>query len=84
LFISTVSKISDFTPVPKADMSMRIVNQTLTLLPPFTELGFDQMLDMSPVEEDTVDIQEAATDEFMCKFGRPLFVAIFYSLLFFY
>jgi hypothetical protein len=63
---------------------MRIVNETLTLLPPFTELGFDQMCTKSPIKENTVSIQEAATDEFMCKFGRPLFVAIFYALLFFY
>ena len=43
LFISTVSKIADLTPTPKEDMSMRIMNETLTLLPPFTELGFDQI-----------------------------------------
>ena len=83
LFISTVSKISDFTPAPKQDMSTRIVNETLTLLPPFTELGIDQLLKVSPIKENTINIQDAATERFMCQFGRPLFVAIFYSLLFY-
>jgi hypothetical protein len=84
LFISTVSKISDFTTSPQQDLSMRIGNGALTLLPPFTELGFDQLLKKSPIEENTVTIQNAATVQFMCQFGRPLFVIPFYSLLFFY
>jgi len=82
LFISTVSKISDFTSAPKQDMSARIVNETLTLLPPFTGLGFDQLLKASPIKENTMNIQDAATDRIMCRFGRPLFVATFNSLFF--
>ena len=31
-------------PAPKQDMSAQIVNETLTLLPPFTGLVFDQLL----------------------------------------
>jgi hypothetical protein len=77
LFISTVSRISDLTPVPKQDMSARIVNETLTLLPPFTGLGFDHLLEASPIEEDTITIGEVSQYDIMCKFGRPLFVAIF-------
>ncbi|KAF8346723.1 hypothetical protein F5887DRAFT_1073392 [Amanita rubescens] len=73
LFISTVSKISDFTPAPKQDMSARIVNEELTLSSPFTELGFDQLLKASPIKENTINIQHAATDRVMCRFGRPLF-----------
>ena len=82
LFISTVSKISDFTPAQKQDMSARIVNETLTLLPPFTGLGFDQLLKASPIKENTINIQDAATDCVMCRFGRPLFIATFNSLFF--
>jgi len=83
LFISTVSKIPDFTPAPKRDMSARIVNESLPLLPAFTGLGFDQLLKDSPIKENTINIQDAATYRFMCRFRRPLFVAIFYSLLFY-
>lgn len=82
LFISTVSKISDFTPAAKPDMSARIVNETPTLLPPFTGLGFDQLLKASPIKENTINIQDAATDRIMCRFGRPLSVATFNSLFF--
>ena len=82
LFISTVNKISDFT-APKHDMSTRIVNETLPLLPPFTELGLDQLLKASPIKENEIRMEEAATESFMCRFGRPLFVPIFYSLLFY-
>ena len=84
LFISTVSEISDITPSPQQDLSMRIGNGALTLLPPFTELGFDQLLKKSPIKENTVTIEDAATVRFMCQFGRPLFVIPFCSLLFFY
>ena len=62
---------------------MRIVNETLPLLPPFTELGFDQLFKESPIEENTINIQDAAMNRFMCRFGRPLFVIIFYFLLFY-
>ncbi|KAF8690300.1 hypothetical protein AX14_003014 [Amanita brunnescens Koide BX004] len=79
LFISTDSKISDLTP---QDMSMGMVNEA-TLLRPFTELGFDQLLGASPITENTRNIQDAATVRLMCQFGRPLFVAIFCSLLFY-
>ena len=64
-------------------MSTRIVNETLPLLPPFTELGLDQLLKASPIKENEIRIEEAATESFMCRFGRPLFVSIFYSLLFY-
>ncbi len=60
---------------------MRIGNGALTLLPPFTELGFDQLLKKSPIKENTVTIQNAATVPFMCQFGRPLFVIPFYSFV---
>ena len=83
LFISTVNIMSDFIPEQKQDASMRVVNDTLYLLRPFTELGFDQLRRASPIKENTVDIQDATTNEFMCQFGRPLFVAISYSLFFY-
>lgn len=82
LFISTMSKLSEFPPAPRQfSASERIVNETLALLPPFTELGFDQLLHASPIIENKINIQDATTDGFMCQFG-PLFVAISYSLFY--
>ena len=72
LFLSTMSKISNFTPPILTDPSNRIADGTLSIIPPFTELGFDQLANR--LAEDKYSIEDVSTLEFMVRFGRPLYV----------
>jgi hypothetical protein len=74
LFLSTTGNIHDFTPPPKRDSSERLVDEILRLYPPFTELGFDQMLkaDNLEISSDTLDIEDVSRIGFMARLGRPL------------
>jgi len=71
LFLSTTGKIQDFTPPPHKDGSKRLERRALVLLPPFTELGFDQMV-QSRISDGSATIDEVSTVEYMAMFGRPL------------
>ena len=73
-FLSTTGNIHDFTPPPKDDASGRLILKELQLLPPFTELGFDQMLsvDNIKIRPDTFTVEEVSRIGFMVRFGRPL------------
>ncbi|KAF8806794.1 hypothetical protein BYT27DRAFT_7233606 [Phlegmacium glaucopus] len=75
LFLSTTGNVHDFTPPPKDDASNRLSNQQLKLFPPFTELGFDQMLkaDNLKIVENIFDIDDVSRVGFMARYGRPLF-----------
>ena len=71
VFLSTTGKTNDFTPAPHEDKSKRLEERTLVLLPPFTELGFDQMV-QSRISDGSVTIDEVSTVEYMAMCGRPL------------
>ncbi|KAF8637023.1 hypothetical protein AX17_003092 [Amanita inopinata Kibby_2008] len=73
LFLSTSSKICNFIPAPPQGRVTALMPDNLSLLPPFTELGFEQLIASSPLEEYSVTISNVTTDKFMSKFGRPLF-----------
>ena len=75
LFLSMMSKISNFAPAVINDPSNRIVDGTLDIIPPFTELGFDQLANR--LVENKYSIEDVSTLEFMARFGRPLYVPIF-------
>lgn len=70
VFLSTSGKIQNFTPRPDEDDSGRVQKSELVLLPPFTELGFDQMA--SKISDGKVTIEEVSELDFMVRFGRPL------------
>lgn len=69
LFLSTACTFHLFSPESQLDMSARVINQQLKLLPPITETGFDELA--IPVKEG-VTLDYVATEKFMCHLGRPL------------
>jgi hypothetical protein len=72
LFLSTTGKIHDFTPPPKDDPSQRLTMEQYSLIPPFTELGFDQMVKADDIKIDNLYIDDLSRLGYMVKFGRPL------------
>jgi hypothetical protein len=70
LFLSTTGRVHAFTPSPRDDLSGRLMVQNLALFPPFTELGFDQLVEK--IHEGKVNIDQVVKYSFMCMFGRPL------------
>ena len=71
VFLSTSGKIQDLSPPPEYDKSRRLEDRILQLLPPFTELGFDQMIQPT-ISEGSVTIDDVSTIKYMAMFGRPL------------
>ncbi|KAG6856553.1 hypothetical protein H0H87_003235 [Tephrocybe sp. NHM501043] len=71
LLLSTTGKISDYTPPPTYDLSGRIVARTYHVIPPFTDLGFDQMVDSKV--NDNLTIHDVSQIRFWAKLGRPMF-----------
>lgn len=69
LFLSTSGKIHSFTPPAGPDPSAR-QSSYFSLHSPYTELGFDQMMDDVVLKDQT--IETVSTPNFMAKFGRPL------------
>ena len=72
VFISTTGGIQNITPRAELDTSGRVQKADLLLLPPFTELGFDQMV--RPISDGALTIEEVSTIGFMVRFGRSLWV----------
>ncbi|KAG6808840.1 hypothetical protein H0H92_002627 [Tricholoma furcatifolium] len=71
-FLSTTGKASQLTPPRHYDPSSRVSKQGLILIPPFTDLGFDQLMTDSKLSRAS-EIEHVSTLEFMAKFGRPMF-----------
>lgn len=74
VFLSTTGNIKDFNPPPHADPSGRVFAKRLHLIPPFIEVGFDQMLkaDGLEINNGRWQIDEVSTVGFMARLGRPL------------
>ncbi|KZT12589.1 uncharacterized protein LAESUDRAFT_689269 [Laetiporus sulphureus 93-53] len=72
LFLSTTGRISQFLSPRDQEFSMRLVTRQLTLISPFTDLGFDFLAERIK-GEDGFTLAHVTTDEFMCHLGRPLF-----------
>jgi hypothetical protein len=72
LFLSTTGEISQFNPRRAADPSARVMEGNLHLIPPYSDLGFDQAMEKHKVTDGTVTIAEVTSLEFMSRFGRPL------------
>ncbi|KIL63636.1 hypothetical protein M378DRAFT_662372 [Amanita muscaria Koide BX008] len=73
VFLSTSGKIQNITPRPELDGAGWVQKTNLVLLPPFTELGFDQMVGQISDDGDDLTIEKVSTIKSMVHFGRPLF-----------
>lgn len=73
LFLSTVSDVYKCAPPAYMDPSEHIQKSYISILPAFTETGFDQLA-VGLVKKDEKTLEEMVTDEWMCNFGRPLYV----------
>jgi hypothetical protein len=71
LFLSTNGMVHDFALPVAQDNSARVATGPLIPLPPFTELGFDQMVNFNVCNVSTYDLSRV---EYMAKFGRPLYI----------
>ena len=79
LFLSTTGKISQFTSAKDEDISKRVINGTLTLIQPFTDLGFDTLA--TPVSLDgSWDLEKVTTDSHMAHLGRPLYAPFIFTM----
>ena len=79
LFLSTAGI---FLPRPspseiRSDPSTRVAKVDLVLLDPILEISFDDLA--FPVEENTVTLDRVVQIDWICHFGRPLYVYFEYS-----
>ncbi|KAG5650693.1 hypothetical protein H0H81_011367 [Sphagnurus paluster] len=73
-FLSTTAKISQFSGPRHKDNSLRVSDGAYDLIPPFTDLGFDQCMKHQRIRNDgTTTLEEVSTIKLMANFGRPLF-----------
>jgi hypothetical protein len=70
LFLSTTGDLFQFTPAVHLDKSARVQAGSLRLLPPFTQTPYDVLY--SPVADNEITIEEAASTERIVNLGRPL------------
>jgi hypothetical protein len=74
LFLSTTGKISSLVSSYAPDISARLINGTLKLMPAFTDLGYDQLMLEHKIGEGTHKLEEVTGTDFMAKFGRPMYM----------
>ncbi|KIL61974.1 hypothetical protein M378DRAFT_166310 [Amanita muscaria Koide BX008] len=73
-FMGTNPALSELVPAAADLKSLRLADETLVLLPPYTALGFDQnIIDLSPHQ--TVTMGQVSSLDWICTFGRPLWKA---------
>ncbi|KAM6495554.1 hypothetical protein JOM56_008260 [Amanita muscaria] len=77
VFLSTSGKIQNITPRAEDDGSGRVQKSKLVLLPPFIELGFDQMV--GRISDSALTIETVSNIKFMVRFGRPLFGSRYFN-----
>jgi hypothetical protein len=70
VFLSTTGKISQFTS-PEHDKSGRIFHRNLSLIQPFTDLGFDTLAN-KVILDSTCDLERVTDDLHIVYLGRPL------------
>jgi hypothetical protein len=70
VFLSTTGKVQQFTPDALHDISFRLQEGLLSLIPPFCELGFDQLAEKAIGGKATLEYVSSLS--FMAKLGRPL------------
>lgn len=73
LFLSTTGKISQFTSTAENDLSKRVVEGKLTIIQPYTDLGFDPLAERIAVDG-SWNLDRFTTLSHICSQGRPLCV----------
>lgn len=71
IFLSTTGKISQFAS-PEDDPSKRILLRNLSLIQPFTDIGFDTLA-KEVIIDGTWDLEHVTRDSHIVYLGRPLF-----------
>lgn len=69
-FLTTTGKIKEFNRPASEESSLRLVDRSFKVFPPFTELGFDQLA--PKVDLERYRLSDVASLYFMAKLGRPL------------
>ena len=75
IFLSTTSKISQFT--PSEDSSLRIQREKLDLIQPFTDIGFDPLADKVSLDGNW-NLDALTGDVHIVHLGRPLYVQLIF------
>ena len=70
-FLSTTGGIAQFVSSKDENKSKIVSIGDVNLIPPFTDLGFDNLVMPMPVD---MNIRYITQEKFMARFGRPLFV----------
>lgn len=79
--LSTSSNLAELAPSIRWHPSTRVTTGGIALQAPFTELPFDCFQQEGPfVQPENVKLDLLGQDEFLVRFGRPLYVPLFYSL----
>ncbi|THH14260.1 hypothetical protein EW146_g6062 [Bondarzewia mesenterica] len=73
IFLSTTGKVSQFTSASEDDPSHCLVIGVFSLIPPFTDLGFDQFALEEHSFWEGCTLLDVASNEHMARLGRPLF-----------
>lgn len=68
VFLSTTGKIAQFTAPSDADPSNRVSSRALSLVPPFTALGWDKLAKALPLKPTF----EMIGLDYQVRLGRPL------------
>ena len=71
LFLSTTMKLEQFVPAPTLDSSTRIVEGRLSVLTPFSALGFDLLAEVLSCNE-SYSLDHVSSLIYKLSLGRPL------------
>ncbi|KLO17713.1 hypothetical protein SCHPADRAFT_936903 [Schizopora paradoxa] len=71
LFLSTTCKITQFGPFGNDNLSNRTIESEVQFIDPFTDLGFDLLVEK--YRDGLFTLDEVTREAHMMKFGRPLF-----------
>ncbi|KAL0945534.1 hypothetical protein HGRIS_014895 [Hohenbuehelia grisea] len=80
IFLSTTGRFSQFTPLTRDDMSSRVYNHSLKLIPPYCDIGFDVLALASSEKLDLTGkwtLRKVVGHDYMTLLGRPLFGLIY-------
>ncbi|KAG6894184.1 hypothetical protein C0992_007173 [Termitomyces sp. T32_za158] len=72
LFLSTSGEVCKYAPPVFLDPSARVKKHVFKTIPPFTEIGFNQLA-VKKVGKDEHLLRDMVSIEWMCQFGQPLF-----------
>ena len=74
LFLSTSSKICQFTSAVEEDRSMRVAKGKFLDVQPYTALGFDHLAHLVAADG-SQNLEQLTEDSQICSLGRPLYVS---------